>query len=54
MVGTRFFASGGKHPLSPKSEYTELDKRVLETLKDPLMHLLRNAVDHGIEDPAAG
>jgi two-component system chemotaxis sensor kinase CheA len=30
---------------------TELDKRVLEQIKDPLMHLLRNAVDHGIEPP---
>jgi two-component system chemotaxis sensor kinase CheA len=29
----------------------ELDKKVLEILKDPLLHLLRNAVDHGIEDP---
>ena len=28
---------------------TELDKRVLEQVKDPLIHLLRNAVDHGIE-----
>jgi two-component system chemotaxis sensor kinase CheA len=28
---------------------TELDKRVLEQIKDPLIHLLRNAVDHGIE-----
>jgi two-component system, chemotaxis family, sensor kinase CheA len=27
------------------------DRRVLETLKDPLMHLLRNAVSHGIEPP---
>jgi two-component system chemotaxis sensor kinase CheA len=31
---------------------TELDKRVLEQIKDPLVHLLRNAVDHGIETPA--
>ncbi len=31
---------------------TELDKRVLEQIKDPLIHLLRNAVDHGIESPA--
>jgi two-component system chemotaxis sensor kinase CheA len=31
---------------------TELDKRVLEQIKDPLIHLLRNAVDHGIERPA--
>ena len=29
----------------------ELDKRVLEQIKDPLIHLLRNAVDHGIEPP---
>lgn len=28
------------------------DRRVLEALKDPIMHLLRNAVDHGIETPA--
>ncbi|MFN8453558.1 MAG: hybrid sensor histidine kinase/response regulator [Anaerolineae bacterium] len=28
---------------------TELDKRVLERVKDPLIHLLRNAVDHGLE-----
>lgn len=30
---------------------TEVDKRVLEMIKDPLMHLLRNAVSHGIEPP---
>jgi two-component system chemotaxis sensor kinase CheA len=30
---------------------TELDKQVLEQIKDPLIHLLRNAVDHGIEPP---
>ncbi len=30
---------------------TEVDKRVLELIKDPLMHLLRNAVSHGIETP---
>jgi two-component system chemotaxis sensor kinase CheA len=29
----------------------ELDKKILETLKDPLLHLLRNAVSHGIESP---
>jgi two-component system chemotaxis sensor kinase CheA len=29
----------------------ELDKRVLEKIKDPLIHLLRNAIDHGIEPP---
>lgn len=29
----------------------EVDKTVLDALKDPIMHLLRNAVDHGIESP---
>ncbi|MBU1163357.1 MAG: Hpt domain-containing protein, partial [Proteobacteria bacterium] len=29
----------------------EVDKRILEELKDPLIHLLRNCVDHGIEKP---
>ncbi len=28
---------------------TELDKRLIEGIKDPLMHLIRNAIDHGIE-----
>lgn len=31
---------------------TELDRSLLETLSDPLTHLVRNACDHGIEDPA--
>ncbi len=30
---------------------TEVDKRILELMQDPLMHLLRNAIDHGIEPP---
>ncbi|WP_419779486.1 chemotaxis protein CheA [Maridesulfovibrio sp.] len=30
---------------------TELDKTVIERLSDPLVHLLRNSIDHGIEDP---
>lgn len=30
----------------------ELDKRILETMHDPLIHLVRNGVDHGIEKPA--
>ncbi len=29
-----------------------VDKRILEEMKDPLMHLIRNAIDHGIELPA--
>ena len=31
---------------------TELDKNVMEGLRDPLMHLIRNSADHGIESPA--
>ena len=31
---------------------TELDKTVIEQLNDPLVHLLRNSIDHGIESPA--
>jgi two-component system, chemotaxis family, sensor kinase CheA len=31
---------------------TELDKTILEAIKDPLTHIVRNAVDHGIELPA--
>jgi two-component system chemotaxis sensor kinase CheA len=30
---------------------TELDKTILEAIKDPLTHLVRNAIDHGIESP---
>jgi two-component system chemotaxis sensor kinase CheA len=32
---------------------TELDKEMIEKLADPLMHLVRNSLDHGIESPAA-
>jgi two-component system chemotaxis sensor kinase CheA len=30
----------------------EIDKRILEELKDPLIHLVRNSIDHGMEKPA--
>jgi len=30
----------------------EIDRRILEELKDPVIHLLRNSIDHGIEEPA--
>jgi two-component system, chemotaxis family, sensor kinase CheA len=32
---------------------TKADKRILEEIKDPLLHLIRNAIDHGIETPEA-
>lgn len=31
---------------------TELDKRILDEINDPLIHLIRNSIDHGIETPA--
>lgn len=34
-------------------EDTELDRKVVEEIADPLMHMLRNSVHHGIEDPDA-
>lgn len=33
-------------------EHTELDKTIAEELSDPLLHMVRNALDHGIEGPA--
>jgi two-component system chemotaxis sensor kinase CheA len=38
--------------LTMTGQDTELDRALLEAIKDPLTHLVRNAVDHGIEDPA--
>jgi two-component system chemotaxis sensor kinase CheA len=32
---------------------TELDKTIIEAIKDPLTHIVRNAVDHGLESPEA-
>ncbi|MDX1699850.1 MAG: chemotaxis protein CheA [Melioribacteraceae bacterium] len=34
-----------------KGEKTELDKTLIEEINDPLVHLIRNSVDHGIESP---
>ncbi len=34
-----------------RGENVEMDRRVLQEIKDPLLHLLRNAVDHGVEAP---
>lgn len=31
---------------------TKADKRIVEEMKDPLMHMIRNSIDHGIETPA--
>lgn len=45
-------AQGKEVNLTLEGAETRLDKRILEGLSDPLVHLVRNAVDHGIEAPA--
>lgn len=42
---------GKKAQLIMEGRHTELDKTVLEAIKDPMTHLVRNAIDHGIEAP---
>ena len=44
--------SGKQASLLMTGENTELDRNVVEELADPLMHMVRNAVDHGLETPA--
>lgn len=43
---------GKQAELVLEGERLEMDRAILDALRDPLMHLLRNAVDHGIEAPA--
>lgn len=43
--------TGKKIELVIKGEETELDKTVIEMIGDPLTHIIRNSVDHGIEEP---
>ncbi|MEN6473506.1 MAG: chemotaxis protein CheA [Syntrophaceae bacterium] len=42
---------GKEITLATEGEETELDKTVIERLSDPLVHLIRNSIDHGIEAP---
>lgn len=44
---------GKKVALAMVGRETELDRSLLESVKDPLTHLVRNAVDHGLESPEA-
>ena len=44
---------GKEIEMTTAGEETELDKTVIERLNDPLVHLIRNSIDHGIESPAA-
>ncbi len=45
-------STGKKVELVLRGEATELDKRMIDELVDPLTHMVRNSVDHGIELPA--
>jgi two-component system, chemotaxis family, sensor kinase CheA len=44
-------ACGKKVGLETLGSETELDKTLIEAIRDPLTHLVRNAIDHGIETP---
>jgi two-component system chemotaxis sensor kinase CheA len=45
-------ACGKQVRIELDGQETELDKTIVEAIRDPLTHLVRNAVDHGIEPPA--
>ena len=45
-------ACGKKVRIEMDGKETELDKTLIEAIKDPLTHIVRNAVDHGLEMPA--
>ncbi|MHB8581278.1 MAG: hybrid sensor histidine kinase/response regulator [Ignavibacteriaceae bacterium] len=43
--------NGKEIELAIQGEMIEVDRRILEEMKDPLLHLIRNCLDHGIEKP---
>ena len=45
-------ACGKQVRIDMDGQETELDKTIIEAIRDPLTHMVRNAVDHGIEPPA--
>jgi len=46
-------ACGKKVLIEMEGKETELDKTIIEAIKDPLTHIVRNSVDHGLETPSA-
>jgi two-component system, chemotaxis family, sensor kinase CheA len=52
MVRDLMRKSGKQAELEIEGEETELDRTIVEQLGDPLMHMIRNSADHGIEPPA--
>jgi len=51
LVRDLAIACGKQVRLDMDGQATELDKSIIEAVRDPLTHLVRNAVDHGIEPP---
>jgi two-component system, chemotaxis family, sensor kinase CheA len=51
MVRDLAQSQGKKLDFVVEGEDTELDRTIIEQIRDPLIHLLRNAVDHGVESP---
>lgn len=44
-------STGKKMELIMEGEHTEIDKSIIEQISDPLVHIIRNSADHGIETP---
>ena len=53
LVRDLSFKVGKQVELRMSGEDTELDRGLIEELSDPLVHMIRNSVDHGLEKPAA-
>jgi two-component system, chemotaxis family, sensor kinase CheA len=51
IVRDMALACGKQVGIEMEGKETELDKTIIEAIKDPLTHLVRNAVDHGVEAP---
>lgn len=51
LVRDLSIASAKKVKFSISGDTIEMDRRIIEDLKDPVMHILRNCIDHGIETP---
>lgn len=51
MIRDLALKAGKEIELNMEGEETELDRSVIEQISDPLIHLLRNSIDHGIEEP---
>ncbi|MFO0865161.1 MAG: chemotaxis protein CheW [Gemmataceae bacterium] len=52
LVRDLSLACGKQVRLEMEGRETELDRTILEAIRDPLTHLVRNAIDHGLETPA--